>query len=203
MRVLAFIAMLLFASAAAAQTEAPQTWTGPDPERRGFILGHAQENFETAITEVCFPFIFQDTPADSWTRTVRQGIAWYPTGPGFDRLTSYLVGGSSGAIAGVGDRGTGPECTVKPDDRVDLEETETNLRALIARMPVQMTESGGQFNPGAFQRRLAWCSPAEGQQYVVLASVGRAEGRRNGAVMFVSFVKLGLRDPRCDIPVAN
>lgn len=197
MRVLAFIAVLLLASAASAQTS-PQTWTGPNPERRGFILGHAQENFETAITEICFPFLFQDAPAESWTRTTRPGIAWYPSGPGFDRLTSYLVGGVSGAVAGVGDRGPGPECIVKPDDRVDIEETLGNLRALIARMPVQMTASGGQFNPGTFERRMAWCSPAEGQQYAVLASVGRGS-RRSGPVMFVSFVRIRERDSRCDI----
>lgn len=196
------LAAVLCGTSAYAQTEAPQTWSGPDPERRGYILGHAQENFETAITEICLPFILQHAPADTWTRRLHPGIAWYPPPPVLRGLTSYLVGGSSGAVVGVGDRGSGPECTLMPASQADLEEAEATLRAVIARMPVPMTESGAHVDPGPFQRRLTWCAPPDGPHYVVVASIG-VSGRVAGTRMFVTFAELSEHDPRCDVPVAN
>lgn len=198
--VFATLLAVLLATAASAQTS--QTWTGPDPSRRGYMLGHAQENFETAITEVCFPYIFQNAETNAWARGSRSGIAPFPAGSIFQGLSAYLVGGASGAIVGVGDRGSGRECTVKPDERVDPQETLATLNAAIARMPVAMTQSAQPVAPGAFAQRITWCSPADGPQIAVLASVSPADRPRGAPALFVTFVELGERDPRCDPPPA-
>jgi hypothetical protein len=179
-----------------------QTWTGPDSSRRGYILGHAEENLETAITEICFPYIFQNAEADAWSRDRRTGIAPFPAGSIFQGLTAYLVGGSSGAIVGVGNRGNGRECTLKPDDRVDSQETLAALNGLIARMPVTMTQSAQPIAPGAFAQRITWCSPVEGPQFNALISVAPVDRPRGLPAIVVTFVELHERDLRCDPPPA-
>ena len=195
---IAALAGVLFATSASAQT--PETWTGPDESRRGHLIGHADENFETAITEICFPYILQNAEANTWTRNTRAGIVWRPDNGVFRGLTTYQVGGSSATSAGVGDRGGGRECTVEPDNRMTPDEAMAVVQRVIARMPVQMTQSGADFPPGSFERRLAWCSPAGERQLVAMVSVSAAERRRGTPVMFLSFLENPQRDARCDVP---
>lgn len=197
---IAALAGIAFATSASAQNA--DIWTGPDETRRGHLIGHAAENFETAVTEICFPYIFQNVEANQWVRNRRAGIVWRPDTGVFNRLTTYQVGGSSAASAGVGDRGVGRECTVEPDNRMTPDETLTLAQNLIARMPVRMIQSAAAFDPDAFERRMTWCSPADGRQFAALVSVGAADRRRGSPVMFVTFVEARERDARCDV-IAN
>jgi hypothetical protein len=197
---IAALAGVLFVTSASAQTT--ETWTGPDESRRGYLFGHALDNFETAITEVCFPFLLQNAEANTWIQNYRTYISWRPDTGVFAGLTTYQVGGSSAASAGVGDRGVGRECTVEPDNRMNPDEALTLVQSLIARMPLQMTPSAAPFAPGAFERRLTWCSPADGRQIAALVSVGAADRRRGSPAMFVTFLETSERGPRCDV-IAN
>lgn len=183
-----------------ATSASAQTWTGPDESRRGHLVGHALENFETAITEICFPYILQSVEANSWMRDRRAGIVWRPDNGVFARLTTYQVGGSSATSAGVGDRGVGRECTVRPDERMDPNELFASLQALVARMPMTMTESAQPMPAGAFARRVTWCAPADGPQIAVLASVSAVDRPRGTPAMLVTIVELAARDDRCDPP---
>ena len=194
---IAALACALMATSASAQTA--ETWTGPDESRSGHLIGHATENFETAITEICFPYIFQNAEANTWVRNRRAGIVWRPDGGVFRGLTTYQVGGSSASSAGVGDRGVGRECTVEPDNRMNPDEALAIVQSWIARMPVQMAQSAAHFDPGAFERRLTWCSPADGRQIMALLSVGTADRRRGSPAMFLSFLESSEREPRCDV----
>lgn len=192
---IAALAALLMATSASAQT-----WIGPDESRRGYHIGHASENFETAITEICFPYILQNAEANAWVRNYRAGISWRPDNGVFARLTTYQVGGSSATSVGVGNRGVGRECTVQPDDRMDPNEVFASLQALVARMPITMTESAQPMPAGAFARRVTWCSPADGDQIAVLASISATDRPRGTPSMLVTIVELAERDPRCDAP---
>jgi hypothetical protein len=189
-------AALLIATSASAQT--PNVWNGPDESRRGHLIGHALENFETAITEVCFPYLLQNAAANSWRRGER-GIFPRPAGGVFDGLSTYQVGGSSASAVGVGSRGSGRECTVQPDSRMDADGTYASLQALIARMPVTMTESAQPMATSQVARRIAFCSPADGPQYAVLVSIPN-ERRGSQPPLLVTFLVMDVRDPRCDPP---
>jgi hypothetical protein len=158
------------------------------------------DNFQTAITEICFPYILQNAEANSWSRNQRSGVVWRPDNGVFRGLTTYQVGGSSATSVGVGDRGMGRECTVEPDTGMNPEETLATLRALLARMPMTMTESAQPVPAGAFARRLTWCSPAEGSQIAVLASINAADRPRRAPPLIVTIVELAERDARCDAP---
>lgn len=195
---IAAIAAAVLATNASAQTAEP--WTGPDESRRGYLVGHALDNLQTAITEVCFPFILQNAEANTWVRNYRTYISWRPDTGVFQGLTTYQVGGSSATSVGVGDRGNGRECTLEPDNRMDPAEALAVLRAQIARMPFEMREAAHVFPPGNYAQRIVLCAPADGPQVVMIASVNATERPRNAPALIASFAIVPSRDSRCDTP---
>lgn len=174
-----------------------QSWTGPDLSRRPFRFGHAAENFEFALTEICFPYLLQNAEANQWVRRQRRsGVAWFPPGGPFVGLTTYLVGGSAGAIAGVGDRIGDRECTVKGDS-LDAEEYLAVLHTRLATLPYTFTQSTADIPPGEYATRQMFCSAADQEQFAVLISAGTRNGRRGQTV--VTIVRMRERDARCDM----
>jgi hypothetical protein len=83
---------------------------------------------------------------------------------------------------------------------MDPDESLAAVRAIIARMPIVLAESAQPIPPGAFARRITWCSPAEGTQIAVLASVSASERPRGTPPLIVTIVELVERDERCDAP---
>lgn len=196
---IAAIAAAFLAASASAQTN---VWTGPDESRRGHLVGHALDNMQTAITEICFPFILQGAEPNAWTRNQRAGVVWRPDTGVFQGLTTYQVGGSSATSVGVGDRGNGRECTLEPDNRVDSGEALALLRAQIARIPFEMREAAHIFPPGNYAQRIVLCAPADGPQVVMIASVNAADRPRNAPALIASFAIMPSRDSRCDAPAS-
>ena len=112
------------------------------------MFGHAAENFDFALTEICFPYLLQKAEANQRVRAQRRsGVAWFPPGGPFVGLTTYLVGGSAGAIAGVGDRIGTRKCTVKGDS-LDADEYLAVLHARLATLPYTFTQSAADIPSG-------------------------------------------------------
>jgi hypothetical protein len=178
-----------------AQTAVPlaQVWSGPDPARRPFLFGHAVENFDISITEICLPFLVQDVAANTWVRQRRPGVAWFPPGGPFVGLTPYLVGGAAGAIVGVGNRIGQPECTVKGDSV----EPEIYLAAASERLgQLGFTPLPPESVPSSeVGERRVFCGPAEGTQFVAVVTIdARGRGR---AETLLTLLKVPERDIRC------
>lgn len=161
-----------------------QTWTGPDPSRRAYILGHAVENFGFALTEVCLPYMLQRAEPSVWDR--RSGVAPFPAGGPFVGLRAYLIGGGGGAIVGVGNRTGNRECTIKgdSDDRAGyISAAEATLAPLgFVRLPNELApEITGP-------ERQIWCGPREGVQLIAVSTI-RAINRRRSELL-LSFLEL-------------
>lgn len=171
----------LFASVGAAQT-----WTGPDTSRRTYMFGHAIENFDFAITEMCLPYMLQDAEAIAWSR--RRGVAPFPAGGPFAGLSAYLVGGGSGAIVGVGNRFGHRECTIKGESA----EADRYAAAAESRLtPLGFVRAPDELFPAATSgQRRHYCGPIEGKQLIALVTIRDDQ-------FLLTILELGIRDPRC------
>jgi hypothetical protein len=186
-----FAALLVFAASASAQT-----WTGPNLERRPSLWGQGDIDF--VLSELCFPFIFQN--ADS-TELVRQRRL--PTGFG-DRSWAggqpfYLVGQ---ADVWVSFRTT-PEirsCSVSISSG-DVARYRAAIEARLTTSPAPFTLQQVPAPLGNFTERLSYCGPPEAPHYMALISLqGRPPTRGTALVMTLAVVPA--RDPRCDAALA-
>ena len=168
------IACFLAALALIATPAAAQTWDGPDETRRPFLLGHAVENFDIAISEVCFPYLLRDAPVDTWMR--RSGFAWFPPGGPFVGLRTYLIGGSAGAQVGVGVRNGARECTVKAES-ADPHLYREALDLRIAQLPFTLAPSSIPLPSDENVERQWLCSIPEGYGIIISAETARRRGR--------------------------
>jgi hypothetical protein len=185
----------LCCSVAQAQPTTPpaQAWSGPDLSRRPFLFGHALENFDIAITEICLPYLIQRVDENSWVRRRRPGIAWFPPGGPFVGLTPYLVGGSAGAIAGIGNRIGQRECTIKGDSV----EPPVYLAAIGERLgKLGFTPASAELLPTSeVGDRRVFCGPAVGTQFVAVTTIdARGRGR---AETLLTMLEVQTRDVSC------
>lgn len=168
-----------------------QSWNGPNPTNRTYMFGHSVENFNFAITEVCLPFLLQSADADVWRR--RQGVAPFPAGGPFQGLSAYLIGGSGGAIVGVGNRLGSRECTIKGDSaepQVYVSSIQEILQTLgYSRIANEVLP------PSEIGERVVYCSPPQGPQIVAVVTLA-SEGRSRGDTI-LTFLELQERDARC------
>lgn len=168
-----------------------QSWTGPNPTNRTYMFGHSVENFNFAITEVCLPFLLQNATADVWRR--RQGVAPFPAGGPFQGLNAYLIGGSGGAVVGVGNRLGPRECTINGDSaesQVYVASIQEILQALGYSRIADET-----LPPSEMGERVVYCSPQQGPQIVAVVTLAN-EGRSRGDTI-LTFLELQQRDARC------
>jgi hypothetical protein len=189
-----FLSVLLML-ASFTSTASAQAWTGPDTTRRAYLFGHAVENFDFAITEICLPYLLQGAEAGVWNR--RGGVAPFPAGGPFVGLSAYLVGGGGGAIVGVGDRVGHRECTIKGDS-ADIESyaraAESRLVSLGFTRPADTL-----FPPSTTGERRHYCGPTEGVQLFAVSTSRAGQGRE----FLLTLLELDARDPRCVIDNAE
>lgn len=156
-------------------------------ERRAYYLGHAIENFEFALHEICRPYLFEGEEAGAWVQRRRRAwVSWFPPGGPFTGLTTYLVGGGSAAIVGVGERNGSRECTVKGES-ADPQLYQAALNRMIADLPFAMTPRIS-LPTGTGVESLLICAPLDVTPPLGILASAAITNRRHG-VFLVSFLQ--------------
>jgi len=183
-------ALALSVAMVATQASA-QIWNGPDLTRRPSAFGQGDLDF--ILAELCFPVIVQGADPAEIVRTRRLPAAfgrrdWNGGEP------IYLVGqgdvmvGFNATMAGV------TTCTLRITGG-DVERYREALDARLATFPVPLTPAPMQAAPNTYAERRTYCGPAEGPQYMVLASFGAPAVR-----VMVTVARFDERQPVCDAP---
>lgn len=173
-----------------------QSWSGPDPERRPFALGHHVENLDFAVSEICFPYLIQNAEDGAWLSGRRSMLQRWRNPPElFSGYSTYRSG--IAVTVGVREADGGRECVIEAREG-DPEELRAALQARLDQMPAPMTMGGYQYPANTYARRDFLCGGAEGAHYTALISMGpRTDGARSPALV-ATMHKSSERNERCD-----
>lgn len=178
-----FAALLLALSPAYAQV-----WTGPDPERRPRMMGQGDIDF--VLSELCFPYILQNTDAEELVRRHRlpQGFG----SRGWSGGKPFYLVGQADVWVSFDFSPLEFSCSIRIGSG-DVAQYRAAIEARLATWPAPLRLSTYQHPLGNFRERLLYCDPAGDPHNSILISL-----QGPGTAVMMTVLRRAAPPEQCD-----